>query len=275
MLRVSVYVGDVRHTAALETVCRLYQAVFSVAVVVGPPWLQRALSSTWRAATVRAMLRYGESLDVIESSLGGLQLIPVSSWSVLGGPNSWSYLSTLDGPSGSIIRTYQADDVVHSRWATERGRPWQGVGPMEASRSTAQIVGGLEVRQGEASCAPVGSIIAMAKSDTDNPDVEAEDPLYQLRHDLRTARGRVLLAETQMASGDAATRPHSDWKPARFGGDIPEGMIDLRSKVGMSVALAAGVPLPLIEVLATGVGQREAWRRFTLTSCAAVAEYSI
>ena len=29
------YVGDVRHTAALETVCRLYEAVFAVAAVRG------------------------------------------------------------------------------------------------------------------------------------------------------------------------------------------------------------------------------------------------
>ena len=56
------YVGDVRHTAALEAVCRLYQAVFGVAEVKGPPWLQRALTATWRAQAVRAMLRDGEHL---------------------------------------------------------------------------------------------------------------------------------------------------------------------------------------------------------------------
>ena len=37
----------------------------------------------------------------------------------------------------------------------------------------------------------------------------------------------------------------------------------------MSVAAACGVPLSLVEALATGIGQREGWRRFTLSSCAA------
>ena len=60
-----------------------------------------------------------------------------------------------------------------------------------------------------------------------------------------------------------------DWSVKRLGGNIPEAMVDLRTKVGMSVAAASGVPVALVEALATGIGQREAWRRFTLTSCAA------
>ena len=267
------YVGDVRHTAALETVCRLYQAVFSVAVVKAPPWLQRALSSTWRAATVRAMLRHGESVDIIESAPGGLVLIPASMWDIRGGPraDSWIYSNTLEGPSGTLVRSYAADDILHVRWATERGRPWIGVSPMQAASRTAELSGSLETRQAEESAASVGMIIPVARSDGDDPENENTDPLYQLRADVRNARGRTILPETQMGSGDPSQRPHSDWKSTRLGGEVPETMVDLRSKVGMSVALAAGVPLPLIEVLATGVGQREAWRRFTLTSCAAVA----
>ena len=37
----------------------------------------------------------------------------------------------------------------------------------------------------------------------------------------------------------------------------------------MSVASACGVPVSLVEALATGVGQRQAWQRFTQSSCAA------
>ena len=138
------YVGDVRHTAELEAVCRLYQAVVSVAKVKGPPWLRRALSGTWRAQAVRAMLRDGEHLDVIESAPGGVELVPAAAWTVLGGPrpSSWSYLATLEGPSGTLTRQVEGDDVLHLRWQTEKGRTWQGVGPMQAARSTGQLAGG-------------------------------------------------------------------------------------------------------------------------------------
>ena len=264
------HVGDYRHTAALETCVRLYASVFAVAEVVGPPWLQRALSGSWRAQVVRAMIRHGEHLDAIESGPGGAELVPAAAWTILGGPrpSSWSYLTTLDGPSGTLTRTYQGDDVLHVRWATERGRAWEGVGPMQAARSTGQLVGGLETRQGEEVSAPVGMIIPMQRADGDDPEAE-DDPLMLLRNDIKTSRGRTLLPETQMGSGDPAQRPHADWKSVRFGGSIPEQHIDLRTKVGMSVASACGVPVALVEALATGIGQREAWRRFTLTSCAA------
>ena len=264
------YVGDVCRTSAMETVCRLYAAVFSVAEVKGPPWLQRALTATWRAQAVRAMLRGGEHLDVIESGPGGVELVPAAAWTILGGPrpSSWSYLTTLDGPSGTLTRPYEADDCLHLRWQTERGRPWLGVGPMQAARSTGQLVGGLETRQGEEASSPVGMIIPMQRADGDDPEAE-DDPLMLLRNDIKTSRGRTLLPETQMGSGDPAQRPHADWKSVRFGGAIPEQHIDLRTKVGMSVATACGVPVSLVEGLATGIGQREAWRRFTLTSCAA------
>ena len=267
------YVGDIRTTSALETVCRLYQSVFSVARVKGPLWLQRALSSTWRAQVVRSMIRGGEHLDVIESGLDGLELISAVGWSVNGGPriDSWTYDAELNGPSGTLIRTYQSGDVIHAKWATERGRPWQGVGPMEAASRTAELSGALETRQSEESAASVGMIIPVARADGDDPENENTDPLYQLRADVRNARGRTILPETQMGSGDPSQRPHSDWRSTRLGGNIPEGMIDLRDRVGLSVASACGVPLPLVEKLAVGISQREAWRRFTLTSCAAVA----
>ena len=264
-------IGDVRHTAALEAVCRLYQAVFSVAEVKGPPWLQRALTATWRAQAVRSMLRTGEHLDVIEAAANGVELVPAATWTVLGGPrsSSWRYLTTLDGPSGTLTRPYQGDDVLHLRWSTERGRLWQGVGPMQAARSTGQLAGGLETRQGEESSAPVGSLIPVARHDAEDPDDEATDPLFKLRADIRSARGRALLVETSQGSGDRGTAPLGDWSVKRLGGNVPEAMVDLRSKVGMSVASACGVPVALVEALATGIGQREAWRRFTLTSCGA------
>ena len=265
------YVGDVRHTAALEACSRLYASVLLVGTVVGPPWLQRALSGSWRAQAVRALLRHGESVDVIESSPGGFTLIPSALVDVRGGPrpDSWVYQATLEGPSGTVTRPYAADDVLHLRWSTERGRPWVGVGPMQSASSTGQLVGGLETRASESASAAVGQIIPVSRADGDDPEDEATDPLFQLRADVRNARGRTILPETQMATADPSQRPHGDWKSVRLGGCVPEEMVALRTKAGMSTALACGVPLPLVEELATGIGQFRGWQRF-ITSCTAV-----
>ena len=81
--------------------------------------------------------------------------------------------------------------------------------------------------------------------------------------------GAPCSSRQRQGSGDRGTAPMGDWSVKRLGGNIPEAMVDLRTKVGMSVAAASGVPVALVEALATGIGQREAWRRFTLTSCAA------
>ena len=68
------------------------------------------------------MLRDGEHLDVIEAAPGGVELVPAAAWTVLGGPrpSSWRYLTTLEGPSGTLTRQVEGDSVLHMRWSTEK-----------------------------------------------------------------------------------------------------------------------------------------------------------
>ena len=140
---------------------------------------------------------------------------------------------------------------------------------MMAASSTSKIVSSLEARQGEESAAPVGAIMPMARGPQD-PD-DDEDPLTQLRSDLRQIGGRTILTETQMSTGDRATSPMADYAMKRLGGNIPATMTALRNDVGMDVARASGVPLALVEALATGTGSREGYRRFCNSACAAAA----
>ena len=264
--------GDSRHTAALEAVCRLYQSVFAVAVVTSSnPAVSRAMTSTWLSSVVRSMIRDGEYICEVTSDGGRLAFLPSAQVDVQGGPrpSTWLYSLTLDAPSGSLMRTVPASDVLHVRWSVERGREWCGVSPMMASSLTNRLCGSLEARQAEESSAPVGAIMPVAKGAQD-PNDDA-DALTQLRADLRQIGGRTILTETQMATGDRATAPMADYAMRRMGGNVPVTMTALRSDAGMSIASACGVPLSLVERLSTGTASREAWRRFTLTSCGAVA----
>ena len=266
------YVADSGSTAALEAVCRLYESVFSVAVVESSSSAVRdALTSTWLAAAVRAILRGGESVHSITTDGGHLTFLPCAQVDITGGPrpSTWVYRLTQDGPTQTGMVNLGAADVLHLRWSTDPARPWEGVGPMESASQTSRLVGSLETRQAEEAAAPVGSILPMARGPQD-PDDEA-DPLGQLRDDLRNIGGRTILTESQMATGDRATAPQRDFGLTRLGGNIPISMTALRTSVGLDVARAAGIPLALVEPLATGTGAREAWRRFTGTSAMAVA----
>ena len=91
---------------------------------------------------------------------------------------------------------------------------------MQAASSTGQLAGGLETRQGEESSSAVGALIPVVRHDAeepgDEPGDEATDPLYLLRSDIRGARGRALLVETNQGSGDRGTArwgtgPSSGW----------------------------------------------------------------
>ena len=268
----AAHVGDTRHTAALEAVCRLYQSVFGVAKVASSnPAVTQAVSSTWLSSVVRAMIRNGEYVCEVVEDGGRLVFLPASQVDVQGGPrpSSWVYTATMDGPSGSLTRTVPASEVLHLKWSVDPSRPWSGVSPMMASSLTNRLCGSLEARQSEEAAAPVGAILPMAKGPQD-PD-DDDDPLTQLRADLRQIGGRTILTETQMATGDRATSPMADFAMRRLGGNIPASMTNLRNDVGMDVARSAGVPLSLVEALATGTGAREGWRRFTQSACSAAA----
>ena len=266
------YAGDSKATAALESCCRLYQSVFMVAKITGSnPSVTQAMTSTWLSSVIRSMVRTGEYVCEVVEDGGRLVFLPSAQVDVQGGPrpSSWMYDLTQDGPSGSLTRTIPASEVLHLKWSVDPSRPWCGVSPMMASALTNRLCGSLEARQGEESAAPVGAILPMSRGPQD-PD-DDEDPLTQLRADLRQIGGRTILTETQMATGDRATSPMSDYGMKRLGGSIPASMTALRSDVGMDVARACGVPLSLVEKLATGTGAREGYRRFCNSAASAAA----
>ena len=268
----AAYVGDSRHTAALEAVARLYQSVFCVAGVSSSnSAVSQAITSTWLSSVLRAMILDGQYLCEVASDSGHLAFLPASQVDVEGGPlpSTWRYNMTMDGPTGSIMRRVGEEDVLHLRWSVDPGRPWRGVGPMQAARMTSRLAGSLETRQAEEAAAPVGAILPMGCGVQD-PDDE-NDPLALLRNDLRNVGGRTILVESQMSGGDRAVAPSADFGLKRIGGNIPVGMTALRTSVGLDVARSAGIPLALVEPLVTGTGAREAWRRFTTTSAMAVA----
>ena len=90
-----------------------------------------------------------------------------------------------------------------------------------------------------------------------------DDPLGDLRRDIRSARGRSVVVETTSAGwGDAGAAPRRDWVPSRLGPAPPAALADLRRDTFVAVLSAAGCPPALFDPGGTAQGQRESWRRF-------------
>ena len=97
----------------------------------------------------------------------------------------------------------------------------------------------------------------------DGGDGSGDDPLAELKADLRTARGRALLRET-VAGGWGEGRsaaPNRDWRPERLGPDPPASLEAVMGRGFLEVLAACGVP-PALFSDADGTAQRESYRRF-------------
>ena len=258
--------GDWRAIAALEAAVSLYASAFAVATVsCEDKRVTAALTPSFLAMVARALIRRGEYVAVLDAMPGrGLDIYPAATWDVRGGPSEadWWYRCDLAGPSGAVSRTLPSAAVIHVRYAVDPARAWRGISPLEWARATGTLAGNLEHRLGEEAGAPTGAYLPLPRADGDDPDDE-NDPLSDIRADIRKAGGSQVLVETTSAAyGEGrGGAPMTDWKPNRFGANPPAVLETLRSSVGQAVIAATGVPVALVST-ADGTSQRESWRRF-------------
>ena len=154
--------------------------------------------------------------------------------------------------------------MLHVRYAVDSARPWYGIGPLGWARATGTLAANLETRLGEEAG---GSVLHLLPVPADGGDGGDDDPLAALKTDLANGRGRTMLVETTSSGwGEGRTAaPMNDYRPQRIGADIPESSVSLRSDAALSVLSACGVPVSLATD-ADGTSQREAWRRFVMSS---------
>ena len=254
---VSATGGQVTAIAALESCAGHWARGMAAAKVKPASDLTAPLTSAFFAMLGRGLLRRGQVLWEIQVVNGRLQLLPITAWDVVGGPDpaSWIYNVEATGPNRREIRTLPASAVVHARIGADPASPWIGRPPMATASDTASLVANLELRLGQEAGGPVGSLAYMP---TGNHS--------ELAADLKSAKGSLTLA----------TLPR-DWTSApsgnpRFGANPPPGLVQLRSDVQASVYAACGVPGPLLEPTADGTSQREAWRRMAHGTLAPVLD---
>ena len=138
-------------------------------------------------------------------------------------------------------------------YTPSRRSPWKGVSPIEASRTTQELLGNIEKRLAEEMDQSVGAIIPV-------PNVTAAGGLLQ---SLRNLAGKLQLVETSNQGWGTGQQgiPTGDFQPRRIGGAPPEATIKLRRETEQSILAACGVPVTVLGG-STDAASREGLRQF-------------
>ena len=257
--------ADASSTAAVEAASGALSRAFAAAEVVGPTWVQEAVSPGVLAQVGRDLIRSGDSMHVIRMGRDGMvRLIPASSWHWEGShdPDSWTVRATCYGPSTSTTWNLPASGVVFVRWGSAPGQPYVGTGPLSWAHTTARLQSEVERSLADEAQGPLAQLLAIPSDGGDDGD---GDPLKLLKADIAGARGKALLLETSAAGwGEGRTAaPQRDWQASRLGPMPPESMATIRKDAFEAVLAACGTP-PSLFVDSDGTSQRESVRRWHL-----------
>ncbi len=78
----------------------------------------------------RSLIKQGEWVGLIQVDHTGIRLLPVSDWTITGGPDprQWVYEITNSDPSTTLTRKIEGEGIVHLCYSTDPRRPgWDAV----------------------------------------------------------------------------------------------------------------------------------------------------
>lgn len=263
--------ADVSSTAAVEAASGALSRAFASAEVVGAGWVQDAVTPAFLGQVGRDLVLRGETLHVIRMGVG-TTLVPASSWHFEGDhdPDSWRVRATCYGPSTSSTWNLPFDSVIFVRWGGTPAQPYVGVGPTRWASTSSRLASEAERSLADEASGPLAQLLAIPQDGGDDGD---DDPLVQLKADIRGARGRALLLESVAAAwGDGRqAAPSRDWVPARLGPHPPESVVRAADDSFKRVLASCGVP-PSLFLDSDGTAQREAVRRWHLNTVMPLAK---
>lgn len=269
----STVIRDATETAALEAASGAYSRAFAGSTVSPADNLRTMpVTPAMLAMTAREMIRHGEVVFVIEAGPMGLRLSPCASFDVDGdyGEASWIYRCHMAAPSGFVTRVLPGASVLHFRYACDAKTPWRGMSPLDYARTTGQLLGKLEKSLSDESGASTGFVVPMPQDHDEGTD-DAPRPFDRLRADLQRLQGKTALVETTAGGqGDRTAQPLTDWKPNRFGPELPDSLSRMREGVYRTVLAACGVPVGIFDSSGSSQEGKESWRRFVFGSVSTI-----
>ena len=170
-------------TAALEACAGFVSRAFASAELPAGVEIQPATL----ALIGRDLIRRGESLHLIEVADGAVELRPVGSWDVRGGPREqdWWYRVDTHGPSGNHTNLVPSRSVCHVRYAVDAARSWYGLGPIQVAAAAGRLAAETTMALGFEAGRPQGSFLVL-------PDPSKAETIAA---QIKTAQGKVLGVE--------------------------------------------------------------------------------
>ena len=216
--------GNALTIAAVEAAAGQYARAFAGCEVKASERIKEALTPSLLSLIARNLIRYGESVHVIEVKQGDVTLIPAGSWNVTGSWNEeeWVYEIHVNGPSGTVSSYEPSSGVVHCRYAYDSARPWNGISPIGFCTSTGTLAANLETKLGQETSGPVGYVFPIPIDSA--PKTDGTGALDTLRRDLNNLKGQSVLIETTSAGwGEGkGSAPQKDGASERIGANPPE-----------------------------------------------------
>ena len=257
-----------QQSAAVEFGVGLLERCFAMAEIEPESLSRVTLTPLMLSRSVRQLLLTGNSVSAIDTASGELLLLPAANYDVSGGvrESSWRYRVELSGPSRLTSKRLASTAVVHIRMGSSVQEPWRGVSPLINAGLSASMLGRLERRLAQEVNARVGHLLML-------PDGTSDEQVTALRRDLASIEGGISLVETEAAGHGQGMRaaPQVDWQLRRFGANVPESNVALRSDVAMDIVAAMGIPAPLYHGT-DGVSAREAYRLLLVSTLQPIAE---
>ena len=261
--------ANVGASAAIEAVAGLLARTMSAARVDGPEWFRPC--PTWIGQVCRELVRDGDHLSLVRMDAGNgmVTMIPCAHfhWHS-GGPveSEWMVSATAYGPSGSWTRYLGRDAVFFVRWSRLSLEPHRGRSPASLASLTAKAAAETEKSLGDEASGPVAQLLTVP----DGHDGD-DDEMAGIRAGLANAHGKAVLLETTAKGyGNVSDAPQRDWMASRLGPNPPAEMVEAAQTAYARMLAAAGASESLFTD-ADGTAQREAWRRWHLSTVLPVA----
>ena len=246
--------ANVSAVAALEACAGTVGRGFSAAEVSGPDYLADALTPEVLEMVGRALVRTGEYVAMLDTSMGRLAIRPASSWDVQGGYDSenWTYRVTLSAPSAvTTFADVPAQSVIHVRYAAHPSRPYHGQSPIDIAYLSGTLSANTLRSLSDEAGGPVGRLLPIPR-DGDAAEVE------ELKQDIVDTKGGVTLIESGDWDDVGAVLP-VDGKTHRFGAEPPSSMVELHQEASNEIYAACGFN-PSLFVAGDSASLRESWR---------------
>ena len=265
----SIKAADAGATAGVECASGALSRAFGSAEVIGPGWVQDAVTPVFLSQVGRDLVRVGSSIHILDMDMTGeMMMIPGGHWTPSGGvrPDTWFFRVQTSGPTSTETRIVPYSGVVLVHWGTSAAAAYRGIGPTSWASLTAKLSAEVERSLGDESAGPVTHFLTSpispgAEGDDDN------DPLAPIKKTISKARGAATVVQSTSNNYDqGGMAPQRDFDPTRLGPDFEQPLVSMQEKAFSAVLAACGCPPGMFEAGADGTAQREALRRWHLNT---------